>query len=241
MNNKKYNIVIPSDANLLYRTLAELHMRGTADDIVQYEAIGSGVVIAVLLCVGMQPDSIATELLPTHILDVGQSDLNLLVRSTIGHKLVECYSIVPSLGELYELCGQKVLNLHVYNATTRKLEVLNYLTCPDMDTTVACSMAYNLGATRCKYDYCGNVYTDASLFHKYLFECSDRKLVCIHTRSSYSIRPESPECYYKCAADRAREHHISAMQVPNMEVVVLDVDSDPYDSSLHSKVAMLTM
>lgn len=243
MDSKQYDcLLIPSDGNLLFRTLKELHNTPRLDRIMIYDAIGSGTVIAIMLYLGMSPSQITTELIHTNIFDCTSHELRTILHTIIGDKLMSMYSTIPTLKELYDLRGNvKVLNLHVYNRTLGHASIINHVTCPDLNCLSACSMAYNLGLTYYEQSYCGNTYIDSSSFVPSYDVLNTHKILCVTTRSSHYdvIRPPTAEEHYWYCFNHLREQLLNNIVHPAFNLIVLYVDNDPLDKSIETKLELL--
>lgn len=230
------SILFHSDGNLLYRTLKELHISTEMCNIAEYHGVGSGTIVAFLSYLGMSPSDIITELVRTSIFNSTLSQLPILIKTLIGDKLMEIFSMIPSLEELYELLGSsKVLNLYVYNTTTKSINVINHQTCPDMDSITACVMSYNLGSVYYSQSYCGNSYLDASMSDISAIHFS-AKTLCIHVRSSYN-NPQDAEEYYKICANSLRGLLLERVQ--GLDLIVIDVKSSPWNDTLATKLSIM--
>lgn len=232
-------LFVPSDGNLLYKTLAYLHAHKKLWQVKHYEGVGSGAIVATLLYIGVPPDRIVTLLMNSNVLDATSPLLEKEITRVVGGVLEEMYGVVPCMNDLYHLMGcDKELHLYTLNTVTQKADVIHHATFPDLAVNVACSMTHNLGTTYYQHAYCGNSY---SSLHYHVPPLSTRvPRTCVHTRSVYAhlVGPRT--------SDEYNALEIAAVQSSNVvssafmyTLVVLESTIAPWDCSTQSKIVML--
>lgn len=235
--SQETTLFIPSDGNMLFKTLAFLHKNCIRAD--HYEGVGSGAIVATLLFAGISADRIVSILVDSDILNQKCMELRGEIERVIGQAMLEKYGIVPSMQELYQLSGSSTLRLHVYNTTTRKTCTLDHCNTPDLSITTACSMAHNLGVTYYEHMYCGNVYTSAGCM--FGVPRGGRNRVCVHTRSMYIDGPTTQEEYTDLELDAVRKLMIDQVsEQSNTRLVILEVHTPPWDNTRETKLRLLT-
>lgn len=230
------SLFLPSDGNLLLRTLAYIHRNSIQTE--HYEAIGSGAIVASLLYIGLPPDKIASLLLDSDVLNQKSLGLREEIERIIGLAAEEVYGMIPSMDELCALKGSGSLHLYVFNTTTQRIDVLNYVRTPDLSIVTACSMAHNLGSAYYEHTYCGNVYTSVGVRFPKIVGGPSR--LCIHTRSTYIDGPSNSEEYADLELNTVRTSLIdSTCILYGIALTTLEACVPPWDHSRETKLSLL--
>lgn len=236
------SLYIPSDGNLLYKTLAYLHRNPELWQAVNtYEASGSGVIVASLLYIGMSPCEIATYLLRSNVLGDTTKELSNEIVKIVGDVILDLYGEEPGMEDLQSLLGDgKTLNIYAYNRTQDRIDVLNHITCPDLRLSAACTMAYNLSTTYYEQVYCGNTYIDVGV--RCVGLDSSTKRSCVHARSTYrdTSGPTDLMQYQCLELEETRCMSLeAACRSGGVELKILLSEHPPWDNSKDTRIKML--
>jgi predicted acylesterase/phospholipase RssA len=144
-------------------------------------ACGSSAIAALLICCGVELETITTRLMENEVLGepVNVNEVSRLLKKELN----ELYGdIIPTMLQLYELTGL-VLYLCVYNVTYQRVDYISYLTHPSLNCVNACLMTYNTPYEEYKYTYCGVEYIDGSYIQPIPYDhvTSEDKALCVYT------------------------------------------------------------
>lgn len=144
-------------------------------------ACGSNVIAALLICCGVELETILTLLIENEVLGdpVDVKEISNLLKK----ELKDLYGDrIPTMLQLYELTRIS-LYLCVYNITHQKVDYISHLTHPSLNCINACLMTYNTPYEDYKYTYCGVEYIDASYIYPipYDYVTLDDNALCVYT------------------------------------------------------------